>query len=185
MSGKPVWINTYEVGYLIMSNRRTGKRVVCSLDDSDIVKVKHFQWFPLWDRKMKTFYVSAGVICPDGHLSMEQVHRLVLGVTDRKKYVDHLDHNTLNNVRANLRCGDSRWNNCNKSFHKYSYPGVRYLDGSERMKRWNARISFHNQNEINVGYYQTKEEAALALWTKGKELFGDNSPYKKPVEVLC
>lgn len=105
------------------------------------------------------------------------LHREVLGVTDPKILIDHVDGNGLNNMKSNLRIcthSENRKNRHNKSNkHTSQYLGVslkttkykyKIKSGEERVsvsKRWEARIQ-HNKKQISIGLFNTEKEAAIA-----------------------
>lgn len=67
------------------------------------------------------------------------MHREIMGVTDKYKYVDHIDHNGLNNQRSNLRVSDNRFNQYNvpkKSSSKQKYKNIRELGND----KWQIRM---------------------------------------------
>lgn len=67
------------------------------------------------------------------------MHRDIMGVADPKKYVDHRDHDGLNNRKYNLRVSDNRFNQYNTSKKKTSnqkYKNIRELGDD----RWQIRM---------------------------------------------
>ena len=115
----------------------------------------------------------------DGYLLVngELFHRLLaktLGI--HFEQVDHIDRNPYNNVRENLRPCTKQDNLRNKvnrrSKNKDFLNGVSYR--KDRGK-WRAYISI-NRKQINLGYYDKKEDAIIARLLKEKELFGAFSP---------
>lgn len=57
------------------------------------------------------------------------MHRVLVGATDRNVYVDHADHDGLNNQRDNLRVTDNRHNQMNqkpKTGYTSKYKGVHW-----------------------------------------------------------
>ena len=76
------------------------------------------------------------------------MHRWVLGITDPKIIVDHIDHNGLNNQKSNLRIVSSGINKknqttiCNNKFH---FNGVSYEGGrANRIRvRWSEGESYY------------------------------------------
>jgi hypothetical protein len=97
---------------------------------------------------------------PDGKL----MHRIVMGVTDPKIFVDHINGNTLDNRKENLRLCNNTENcrNSKKSVNNTSgYKGVSYVPWSGkwlRNKPWRAYIVV-DRKQISLGMYKTKEEA--------------------------
>jgi hypothetical protein len=78
---------------------------------------------------------------------------LGLDINDTTQEIDHIDRNSLNNNLSNLRIvtrEKNMWNRNPKgySFHKFS-------------KKWFACINV-NHNRIDLGYYDTEEEARQA-----------------------
>lgn len=108
-----------------------------------------------------------------------QMHRVILGLTDKKIKGDHIDHNGLNNQRCNLREATQAENCRNKSSHKNSsskYLGVYFVAANKRdgtiTDKWKSSIC-HNGIYTKIGSYKTEIEAAIAYNTKAKEIHGN------------
>lgn len=89
------------------------------------------------------------------------------------KYIDHINHNKLDNRSENLRIVTKAQNNYNKikciKNNIVKYKNV-YLD--KRYNKYIAYITF-NYKKIHIGTFNTPEEAAEAYNKKAKELFGE------------
>lgn len=149
------------------------------LDDDDYIKYCN-----------QKFHAS---ITPDGYVYAKAtikrrsvyLHRLISGATNRTQVVDHINRNTLDNRKENLRLVTPTFNNMNQktrksSFKKHSsYRNVSYL-GSDihknRQKKWHAKFKF-NKKTISVGYFHTELEASNAVKIKYDEVFGKNHGY--------
>lgn len=97
------------------------------------------------------------------------LHRLIMGVTNPKVVVDHINHDPLDNRKANLRLCTSAENtrNSRTSKSKSGLKGVRL-----KRKKWEARIT-HNKKQIYIGAFATPQAAAEAYDKKAIELFGE------------
>jgi len=86
-----------------------------------------------------------------------QLHRLIMGVTDPKIEVDHINGNGLNNCRWNLREATHSENNQNmkgtRKQNKSNLPGVGQYKGKYR-----ARITVDGKTKY-LGYFDTPEAA--------------------------
>jgi hypothetical protein len=117
------------------------------------------------------------------------MHRYILDLSCNNTYtdpvIDHIDGNGLNNTKSNLRLCNRSQNAMNKklkSNSKTGWRGVRKIISYSRgrnktlailKKPWCAYITPKGQKRINIGYYETPEEAARAYDEKAKELFGE------------
>lgn len=103
------------------------------------------------DGKQKTQYI--------------RMHRLLMGVTDPKIQVDHINHDGLDNRRENLRiCTNAE--NCRnrrkiKGTHTSIYKGVDW-EGRNKTSPWRVQVMTEQKKRITVGYFKTEIEAAIA-----------------------
>jgi uncharacterized protein YegP (UPF0339 family) len=96
-------------------------------------------------------------------------HRQIMD-TPEDKVVDHVNHDTLDNQKTNLRnCTqlENTANNYMSSTNSSGYKGV-YRD---KRGKYRAQIRYNNKR-IWIGYYDTAEEAGEAYNKKAFELRG-------------
>jgi len=85
------------------------------------------------------------------------LHRLIMGFP-QGLVVDHIDRNTMNCQRSNLRVVKVRTNCCNISTNTSGTPGVGFHKAT---KKWRAYYN-NNNKHISLGYYKIKQEAIEA-----------------------
>lgn len=107
---------------------------------------------------------------PKFSASNTHMSRVILGVDC---IVDHINHNTLDNRKANLRPATKSQNAMN---HKAK--GVRETDDG----RYYAYIK-RNQRLFNLGVYTHHEEAEYARWYAEHILFGDYA-YSREIPII-
>lgn len=97
----------------------------------------------------------------------------VLGFDLRSdQLVDHIDHNTLNNCRYNLRLADNSRNQWNSKINRNSKSGYKGVTWHKVQSRWRARISVNNTvNEL--GYFDDPVKAAKAYDKAALDSFGE------------
>ena len=135
------------------------------VDASDCETVKEYSWCI-----SKTGYPVARA--KDGRVI--KLTRLLLDVTNPKLVIDHINGDPFDNRRKNLRICRNGENarNCKLSKNNTSgYVGVR----QEKSSRWCASIMV-NRKDINLGRYDTKEEAIRARQEAEKKYFGEFAP---------
>lgn len=97
--------------------------------------------------------------------------RIVLGVLGEDGFVDHINHNTLDNRKANLRLVTKSQNAMN-----HEAKGVRKTNDG----RYYAYIK-KNQRMLNLGLYVYCNEAEYARWYAEQQIFGEYAyPREKP-----
>ena len=105
------------------------------------------------------WFLNDGYVCTNMKMGgiNEKVFlsRLIVGAPFGK-YIDHIDGNTLNNYKSNLRYCTNGENVRNK--HTSKYRGVHRHHGG----LWRAKIK-HNRMFVELGYYKTQKLAALAV----------------------
>lgn len=100
------------------------------------------------------------------------LHRFILGVTDPTILVDHINGNTLDNRRSNLRTCTRKQNNQNRRADVLNQSGFRGVCFDKRAKKWKAEIS-SDSKRMFLGHFENPEDAAAAYNTAAKECFGD------------
>ena len=147
---------------------RTYGTHIAFVDDEDMPKLKGIGMYIWTSKRHHTFYLMATI-----NKKQIRVHRLLLGVTDPKKLVDHKNGNGLDNRRDNLRVTDSRGNNSNarkrKNARTSKYKGVHLDSGS---MKWIAQIQV-NSKKLSLGHYLVEEEAAKAYNQAALKYFGE------------
>lgn len=138
------------------------------IDPDDVEIVSEYRWHPVTGFAGAIYASSTnrlGVTCPK-----IQMHRLVMGVTDVSVFVDHRDHDGLNNQKSNLRKATARQNQRNRraSGEASRYKGV-WLSGG---KAWYAEIK-GDHKRYRLGPYRSEEDAAKVYDEYARLLHGE------------
>lgn len=132
--------------------------LVFTIDKEDEENVRQHKWViqkcTHTDSPFPKYYArtsnSAGIL----------LHRYIM-CAKKGEVVDHINQNTFDTRKANLRCTTYSVNNFNtrlKRRNKTGYAGVYYVKSS---KKWHAYIS-RDRRRHSLGYFSTKEEAVVA-----------------------
>ena len=127
------------------------------IDDSDYELVAAHKWSAAWNPHTQSFRAQSSA---PGRITLV-MHRLVMGVTDPKIHVDHINHDTLDNRRSNLRlatCSQNHMNSRRYSSNKSGTPGVSW---NCRKKKWQAMITI-NGHQRHLGDYKEIADAISA-----------------------
>jgi hypothetical protein len=87
-------------------------------------------------------------------------------------HIDHINGNTLDNRKANLRICTRAENNCNIKRRKNNTSGYKGVSFDKRKKKWSAYIS-KNYKHYFLGYFVTPEEAYIAYCKASKKYHGE------------
>jgi hypothetical protein len=139
------------------------------VDDDDFNNLIKNNWHA--HKHGQYFYARRSGKCIKGKRKMIFMAREILGlVHGDKKYVDHINHDTLDNRKANLRVCTSAENSYNRITKKHTskYKGVRW---QKRSKKWAAQIQY-NHKIIHLGYFFDETTAARAYDFAALKYFG-------------
>lgn len=113
------------------------------------------------------------------------LHRYLMKVHNQEatlhNQIDHINGDSLDNRLCNLRVCTAHQNAQNNRGCKNRIIGI--SKSPNKNNRWIARIMV-NYHTINLGYFDTFEEAVLARLTKEKEVCGEYGPNKDLFYIL-
>lgn len=96
---------------------------------------------------------------------------MILNAT-KSEVIDHIDGDTLNNLRANLRICSRSQNGANRSKPKESTSKYMGVSWDKQYSRWVAQIT-KNGRVSKIGRFDVEEEAGLAYNKMALKLHGD------------
>jgi hypothetical protein len=120
------------------------------------------------DWRVSSGYVRRDIV-EDGVRRAELLHRVVTAAPDGL-VVDHINGDTTDNRRENLRVCTNAENLRNRRIHKNNKAGIKgvYRDRN----KFRAQISFERR-QIHIGTFDTAEEAKSAYDKYALELHGE------------
>ncbi len=150
-----------DVTYIDLYNKNCEVIAQAMIDTEDLSKVRYTKW-----NLSKSGYAMNR---PKFSGSNKHMSREILN-TDQ--FVDHINHNTLDNRKANLKIVTKSQNQMN-----VNYKGVT----KTKSGTFYAHIKI-NQKMINLGVYVFEEEALFARWYAETILFKEyRYPKEKPI----
>ncbi len=95
------------------------------VDDADFDRLNQWKWHAAWSKGTKSFYA----VRSDGEQTV-WMHREIVGLKPKQGFdVDHINHDTLDNRRSNLRRASHAqncWNQRRPKNNSTGYKGVVY-----------------------------------------------------------
>lgn len=137
------------------------------IDSDDFIRVTAFKWYANYHSSTKSFRAMRMVKKGKSYTTI-LMSRFIFG-SKKNGFVDHINHNTLDNRKSNLRLVTDSQNTRNRKKHSglHKYKGI----GEVRQGVFQARIWWKGKN-IHLGVFHKKKEAALEYNKKAVELFG-------------
>ena len=102
-----------------------------------------------------------------------KLHNYIMNPPDYM-IVDHIDGDTMNNTRDNLRIVTQQQNSWNRAVAINNTSGVKGVSKVKRNNKWIARIGY-NGKRIVIGTFDNYDDAVEARLTVEKELYGEYS----------
>ena len=140
------------------------------VDDADYPRVCHLPW-----RRSSKGYVMYS-FTEDGKRREVYLHRY-LAQPWHGQVVDHLDHDPMNNTRANLRRCSVTENLRHRRRFRNNASGFKSVTAWR--SKWLARI-YLNDRALKLGTYDDAQSAALAYDFAARQLFHQFAVYNFP-----
>lgn len=145
---------------------------VALVDDEDYERLVVFHWQATFSHGRWRVQRVSG---PRARRVNVVMARQILGVSDSKIFVDHINGDGLDNRRSNLRACTPRENLRNMHARRggSGFKGVSYSKRSHQLRKpWAAQITLDRRHH-HLGYFETAEEAARVYDAAARQHFGD------------
>lgn len=149
---------------IVIYDKDRNEKLRAKIDIEDVEKCKQLRWgvsrngYIVSKKKHKTVLL----------------HRYILGLSDEnKEYIpDHINHDTTDNRKSNLRIATYSQNAMNASAPSSNTSSVKGVSWNGRDECWEAYISKDGIRH-HLGYFKTLGEAKDARLKAETELFGE------------
>lgn len=151
-----------DTAYMYLYDRNNNIVATVLLDEKDIPLVRFTKWR----------LSASGYAMNNSKYNTSSPHMMSRVIINTNQFVDHINHNTLDNRRMNLRVVNKSQNAMNSY-----YKGISLTNNGQ----YYAHIK-KDQHILNLGVYADKEEALFARWYAEKLIFAEYAyPKEKPV----
>ncbi len=153
-------MNLPKNGYHFTINLTQDQQAI--VDERDWRRLSEHKWYAHWDHSTKSFYAARQSPKVNGKQHTILMHRIIMGLSrEDRRQVDHINHDTLDNRRENLRICTNREN------HENRRDQSKYGAGVWKEERWNLEKPYYARAWIDgktkyIGWFATSEEAQEA-----------------------
>ena len=92
--------------------------------------------------------------------------------TPKGKHTDHINHDTLDNRKCNLRICTVAQNSFNRKLSVRNTSGYKGVSWNKELKKWYASIKFQYKS-YSLGLFSNKIDATIAYNMAAKKYFGE------------
>lgn len=154
---------------------------VALIDDEDAERVLTYKWtLCAIPRPNKTTYYARRGTQRGGKNKTILLHRFILDAPDGLQ-VDHINGDSLDNRRSNLRLATNAQNHCNMPATRPNQLGFRGIETMKDGRQFKARIKVEGQI-IRIGPFSTPEDAARGYDLMAKHYHGEFATLNFPDE---
>lgn len=124
------------------------------VDDGDFIELSKYKWYA--EKRSNGYYARTTINGKNFYM-----HRFILSLSDKSKYADHINRNTLDNRRINLRECTPVDSSCNKGKRQNTssqYLGVCF---DKSRGKFMAYVNY-NKKRTYLGRFASEADAAIA-----------------------
>ncbi|MGA2323997.1 MAG: HNH endonuclease [Sedimentisphaerales bacterium] len=187
--GIPVWLDFIFtcplLAYRLLRYGYTYRRIYLGedewtiLDQQDYYRFGNLKW--TISGNGKKFYATRFLKIAPGKTKTLSLHRAIMNAP-KGLVVDHINGESLDNRRANLRLATQSQNSCNKRKRKNTSSQFRGVSFYKPQGVWNAYINVAGKR-IQLGYFDSEIEAAKAYDAAARKYHGEFARLNFPEEV--
>lgn len=138
------------------------------IDAEDFNKIKEYYWYV--GKKPNAFYVITNINKNNKRTTLK-LHRLIMDFPENMD-IDHINHNTFDNRKTNLRICKHNKNTKNHKININNTSGFKGVTWFKYTKKWSVGI-FSDGNRVHIGYFDDKIKAAMAYNEAAKKYHGE------------
>ena len=136
------------------------------IDDEDFERVNQYRW--CISKKSNNLFYAVRYKMIKKERSSQLLHRFIIGDECDGMLVDHINRNTLDNRKCNLRVCNQSENQSNRLKPKNNTSGYKGVSYCKKSKKYRSTI-----NKKLIGYFTTIEEAMIAYDNAAIEIHKD------------
>lgn len=145
---------------------------VALVDEEDLPLIHDYRWRAAKTSHCRFYYaVAEGTVRGGTARKTIYMHRLILGARPGQ-FVDHINGNTLDNRRSNLRFATSAENAMNRGLNRTNRTGYKGVSFHRRDQVWEAWIRKNGKGRY-LGRFSNPEDAARAYDMAALQMFGE------------
>jgi len=148
--------------------RLLNTELVALVDDSDYDIVSTYNWH--LHKSGHKFYAKTSIY-NSGYQCSLYLHRLIMGVNPEFE-IDHINGDSLDCQRSNMRVTNRTGNMRNKSPHRNGTSRFKGVSWHKATKKWTTCI-YINKKQHTIGYFDNEIAAALAYNAYALEHYGE------------
>lgn len=156
------------------------KYIQLSQNQQAIVDKEDFEWL-----NQKRWYAKGPDSHPEAYRAIWEkgkqtnilMHREILNAPDGVE-VDHVNRNSLDNRRSNLRLCSHSENGMNRKLQSNSTSGFKGVSWKADKRKWRASIKKDGRQK-HLGYFTDITQAARAYNVAAEQLFGEFAVYNQ------
>lgn len=153
----------------LSKNGKKAGMYFAQVDDAD------YEWLNQWNWNVTTHEHTQYAERRENK-KLIRMHRFILGINGRHKFVDHKDHNGLNNQRGNLREATMSENVINHArimgISKYRGVIPKFNKKTKKQTGWYVQIHFGNKI-ISLHGFKEEQDAAICYDALAKKYHGE------------
>lgn len=154
--------NTYNIsGSFGIGYTLKGEEFWFDLEDYD--KIKNYCWYKNNQGYLISFDYNSN--------KKIRLHRLIMNPTS-DQIIDHINHNTIDNRKSNLRIVTYSQNLMNKSLVSSNTSGITGVSWYEKRNKWKSYITINKKQKF-LGYFDNFEDAVRTRKEAEVKYFGE------------
>lgn len=164
---------------IYLNSKKENRIFECIIDKSDFKTTDNYDvmWYPKWQAKPKNYYVSASQYLGLDDNNKPKYKTLylsrILVEANRDDWVDHKDHNPMNNSRKNLRKTNKTNNSRNRIKSNSNNKSTGHRNVSWISGYWRIQLQIQGKNKMLKEKFDDVDEAGKFAEKMRKKYYGE------------